>query len=288
MCYYIAVVGLNFITGMTGQPMLGMAGVFALGGYTSGLLTTKLGFTPWTAIPFVLLAGLIIGILLGYPSLRVSGVYLSFTTIGFSEIVRILLNNMTGLTGGGTGLKDIPSFSVFGYTLTSMRELFLLYALIAMLVALFASRIIHSKWGKSFIAVKDNIEAVPVCGINLTTVKVTAFCLTTMLGCLGGSMYVHMINYANPSTYTQPLSVSMLSMLIIGGMGSNIGCFIGTVIVICLPELLRFLGRYYDLVYAIIVMLVIIFMPYGLVNVFKEKHLRMSRKDLLRIFIRRT
>ena len=145
MCYYIAVVGLNFITGMTGQPMLGMAGVFALGGYTSGLLTTKLGFTPWTAIPFVLLAGLIIGILLGYPSLRVSGVYLSFTTIGFSEIVRILLNNMTGLTGGGTGLKDIPSFSVFGYTLTSMRELFLLYALIAMLVALFASRIIHSK-----------------------------------------------------------------------------------------------------------------------------------------------
>lgn len=288
MCYYIAVTGLNFITGMTGQPMLGMAGVFALGGYTSGLLTTRLGISPWLALPFVLLMGLIVGLLLGYPSLRVSGVYLSFTTIGFSEIVRILLNNMTSLTGGGTGLKDIPSFSVFGHTLVTMKEKFLLYACIAVLVALFANRIIHSKWGKSFIAVNDNIDAVPVCGINLTTVKVTAFCLTTMLGCLGGSLYVHMINYANPSSYSQTLSVTMLSMMIVGGMGSNIGCFIGTALVICLPELLRFLGRYYDLVYAIIVMLLILFMPCGLANIFRKKGRKISLQDLKHIFIGRT
>ena len=111
-CYFILCVGLNFITGLTGQPMMGMAGVFALGSYTSAILTTKLDFSPWGAIPAVLLVGLLIGLLLGYPSLRIEGVYLSLTTIAFSEIVRILITNATDLTGGGTGIKDIPNYSL--------------------------------------------------------------------------------------------------------------------------------------------------------------------------------
>lgn len=285
-CYFVAVTGLNFITGMTGQPMLGMAGVFAIGSYTTSILTTRTGMNPWQAIPFVLLAGLVIGILLGYPSLRLSGVYLSFTTIGFSEIVRILAMNMTEVTGGGTGIKNIPNYVIGSMELSSSKEKLFVYIPIALLVGLFANWIVHSRWGRNFFAIRDNIEAVPICSINVTSVKMVAFCLATMLGCLAGSMYAHMYNYINPSTYNQTLSISIISMLIIGGMGSVWGGLVGSLLVTVLPECLRFFGRYYDFVYAVLMLLMIIFFPGGLVNIFKKENDRKkSLKDLVQIFI---
>lgn len=285
-CYFVAVTGLNFITGMTGQPMLGMAGVFAVGSYTTSILTTRAGLNPWQAIPFVLLAGLTIGILLGYPSLRLSGVYLSFTTIGFSEIVRILAMNMTGLTGGGTGIKNIPNYTIGAMEFSTSREKLFIYIPIALLVGLFAYWIMHSRWGRNFFAIRDNIEAVPICSINVTSVKMVAFCLATMLGCLAGSMYAHMYNYVNPTTYNQTLSISLISMLIIGGMGSVWGGLIGSALVTVLPECLRFFGRYYDFVYAVLMLLMIIFLPGGLANIFKKgRDRRTSLKRLVQIFV---
>lgn len=285
VCYFIAIVGLNFITGMTGQPMLGMAGVFAIGSYTSALLTTKGGMNAFAAMPIVLVVGLIVGLILGYPSLRLSGVYLSFTTIGFSEIVRILLMNLTNLTGGGTGIKGIPNYVLFGFEFKSMQSKLYLFIAIALLVALFANRIVKSKWGKSFLAIRDNIEAVPSCGINVTNVKLIAFCLTNILGCLAGALYAHMTNYITPTTYTQTLSITMLSMLIIGGMGSIWGCLIGTSVVILLPEVFRFLGRYYDLVYAVVMLVVVVTIPGGLVNLFRKDARKIKLADITKIFI---
>ena len=282
-CYFIACVGLNFITGLTGQPMLGMAGVFALGSYTSAIVTTYLGLSPWLAIPAVLLVGLVVGILLGYPSLRVEGVYLSLTTIAFSEIVRILITNAKNLTGGGTGIKNIPNYNLFGLVLDTPKRKLLALIPFALLVALIASRIIHSKWGRRFVAIRDNISAVPSCGINVTQVKLTAFVLCTMVGCFAGSVYAHFMNYINPATYSQTLSVTFVSMLVIGGMGSIWGCLIGSSIVVYLPELLRFTGNYYDFAYAAIVLLFIVFLPGGLINLTKRG--KSGAADLKKIFI---
>ena len=284
-CYFIVCVGLNFITGLTGQPMLGMAGVFALGSYTSAILTTKLGFTPWLAIPAVLLVGLLIGLVLGYPSLRVEGVYLSLTTIGFSEIVRIMMTNLTSLTGGGTGIKNIPNYAIFGHVFATAKEKLMILIPFAIFIAFLANKIIRSKWGRSFVAIRDNIEAVPSCGMNMTRVKLTAFILATMIGSFGGSIYAHMMNYINPSTYSQTLSVTFVSMLVIGGMGSIWGCLIGSTVVVCLPEMLRFTGKYYDFVYGIIVLLFIVFMPGGLIHLFKPNEKSLTAKDLGKIFV---
>lgn len=283
ICYYILCVGLNFITGMTGQPMMGMAGVFALGSYTSGILTTRLGLSPWLTIPALLFVGLIVGILLGYPSLRIEGVYLSLTTIAFSEIVRILITNATKLTGGGTGIKNIPNYVLFGYEISTPCSKMILMLAFAVVISLIANRIINSQWGRCFYAIRDNIEAVPACGINVTKAKLTAFILATMIGSLAGGLYAHLFNYINPSTYNQTLSVTFVSMLVIGGMGSIWGCLLGSLVVTYLPELLRFTGNYYDFAYALIVLLFIVLLPGGLVSIFQKVGMKTS--DLCRIFI---
>lgn len=288
-CFFVAVMGINFITGMTGQPMMGAAGVLAIGAYTTGILSSY-GWNPfWALIPVILISALI-GVGLGYPSLRLSGVYLSFTTIAFSEIVRIFATNLTGLTGGATGIKNIPTYRLFGYMFASSKDKLLVYVVLCIILALLADRIIHSQWGRSLLAVRDNIDTVPACGINVTYVKVIAFCLCTVYCGIAGSMYAHMNNYINSLTFTQTMSIKVLSMLVLGGMGSVAGCFVGTVLIVIFPEMLRFLGQYYELVYTIIMMLVIIFLPGGLVNVFGSKKLsrKESWKRLRDIFIGRT
>lgn len=282
-CYFILCVGLNFITGLTGQPMMGMAGVFALGSYTMAILTTKFGWSPWATLPALLLMGLLVGLLLGYPSLRIEGVYLSLTTIAFSEIVRILITNATGLTGGGTGIKNIPNFSFFGMELNTAKSKLIMLVVFAAMITLIATRIIHSRWGRNFIAIRDNIEAVPSCGISVTSVKLIAFILATMIGSLAGGLYAGLYNYINPTTYNQTLSVNFVSMLVIGGMGSIWGCLVGSAVVVYLPELLRFTGNYYDFVYAFIVLAFIVLMPGGLVSMFKKG--KMKSADLVKIFV---
>jgi branched-chain amino acid transport system permease protein len=283
VCYFIVCVGLNFITGLTGQPMMGMAGVFALGSYTAGILTTKLGFTAWMAIPFVLFVGLIVGVVLGYPSLRIEGVYLSLTTIAFSEIVRILITNATRITGGGTGIKSIPNYFLFGYELIHNRDKLFLMIVVAVVISIIATRLIRSRWGRCFVAIRDNIEAVPSCGINVTTIKLVAFILATMIGSLAGGLYAHLFNYINPATYNQMLSVNFVSMLVIGGMGSVWGCLLGSAVVVYLPELLRFTGNYYDFAYALIVLAFIVLMPGGLVSLLQKGKVKSA--DIIKIFV---
>lgn len=282
-CYFILCVGLNFITGLTGQPMMGMAGVMALGSYTTAILSTKYGWNVWATIPALLIMGLAIGLVLGFPSLRIEGMYLSLTTIAFSEIVRILITNATNLTGGGTGIKNIPNFSLFGYEIASARDKMILMVVVAILIAMLAIKIINSHWGRNFVAIRDNIEAVPSCGLNVTSIKLIAFILATMIGCLSGGFYATLYNYISPTTYNQALSVTFVSMLVIGGMGTIWGCLLGSAVVTYLPELLRFTGNYYEFAYAVIVLIFIVLLPGGLLSVIKKG--KMKSADLVKIFV---
>lgn len=265
--YSVVVLGLNFITGMTGQMNMGNAAVYGLGAYTMGLLTTRMGMSPWIALIFVALMGCLIGCLIGWPSLRVQGVYLSLTTIAFNEIVRLLLQNLQ-FTGGSSGVRNIPSFTLFGWEINTPSKNFYFLLVVLVLAAVVSQMIIRSKYGRAFIAVRDNVDAIESSGLNLTSIKMTAFMLSTVFGALAGGFYACFMGYISPSTYTTNLSTSFLVMLIVGGRGNVWGCIIGATIIAFAPEMLRFLGDYYKFIYALLVILIIVFNPNGLTSVY--------------------
>ena len=264
----VIVTGLNFITGLTGQMNLGTAGIFALGAYTSGLLTTKLGIGAWFGLLAAIVMGLLIGICLGYPSLRLKGVYLALTTIGFSEVVRILITNLINFTGGSAGVNNILAFTLFGYAFKKNVPTYYLYLGFTVILLIFAERLVNSKWGRLLKAIRDNPEALETSGVNVAWPKIMAFTLAAVYGCIAGSMYAHFIRFIFPDEYTINFSINFVFMLVIGGIGTVPGAVIGTILVMVIPEVLRFLDGYYWLVFSIIALLFVIFMPYGLVSLF--------------------
>ena len=266
----VVVTGLNYITGMTGQMNLGTAGIFSLGAYASSLLTTKLGVTPWLGLLCAILMGCLIGICLGYPSLRLKGVYLSLTTIGFSEIVRILITNLDSFTGGAVGVTRIPAFNLFGMEIKENVSCYYLYLVFTVILVAIAWRLAKSKWGRAFKAIKDNPEAMESAGVNIASLKIMAFTLCAIYGCIGGAMYSHFIRNINPSTYTMDFSINYVIMLVIGGLGSVPGSVLGALIVTITPELLRFLQNYYWLIYSVITLLFVVFMPKGIISLFER------------------
>lgn len=269
----IVVMGLNYITGMTGQMNMGTGGIYAIGAYGMALLTTRTGLSPWFGLVAAVILGLLIGRGLGYPSLRISGIYLALTTIGFAEVVRLLLTNLTGFTGGAIGVQGIPRFRILGYTLATDKQYYYLLLVIMAVLAVTAKRIVSSKWGRVFQSIKDNPDAAEACGVNIAQIKILAFTLAAVYGCIGGALYACLMGYISSNTFNQDLSINYLVMMMIGGIGSVGGNILGAALVTILPEMLRFLENYYWLIFSIVMLLFAIFMPYGLVSIpSKVKH----------------
>lgn len=263
LIYAIVALGLNFIVGLSGIMTLGTAAVFGIGSYTTALLTTKLGMNPWFTLIPVIVLGWLIGRGLGYPSLRLAGVYLSLVTIGFNTIVQNLLMNLE-FTGSGTGVRGIPNFSLFGWEIDSVVQKFYFILIALILFAVIAWRIVRSKWGRAFAAISTNADALETCGINMAKVKITAFTLSTIFAALAGSLYACFYNYVASTTYTQSLSTSFVMILIIGGLGNFWGCIIGSFIVVFLPQLMRPLGDWYRMIYAFVMLMIVLFFPNGI------------------------
>lgn len=270
MIYLVAVYGLNLITGMAGQTNLGTAGIFALGTYTAALFETMGGWSPWLSLIPVIGMGIIIGFGLGFPSLRLKGIYLALTTIALTEIVRKVILAWSDVTQGALGIKNIPNISLFGIEVKSTTQFYYFALVIVVLFSVICARIINGKWGRIMIAIKDNPEAAASCGANVAAVKLTAFVAAAILGCIAGWMFCHNYNYVNPSTFTMDLSINMVIMMSFGGAGSIYGCMMGSLLITLLPEALRIFGEYYQIVYALIVVLFAVFLPGGLVSVIKR------------------
>ncbi|WP_066716043.1 branched-chain amino acid ABC transporter permease [Clostridium sp. Marseille-P299] len=266
----IVVLGLNFITGLTGQMNLGTAGIFAVGAYTTALLTTKLGISPWLTIIASIIMGVVIGVGLGFPSLRIQGVYLALTTIGFGEIVRILISNAK-FTNGIMGIRNIPSFSIGNFVIKNKLYVYYLFLIFVIIMALIAYRITYSKWGRLFKAIRDNYEAVQACGIDIAKPKIMAFTLAAIYGCVAGSLYAVHMEFITPSVFTFDLSTTFIVMMMLGGIGSVPGGILGAIVCTILPEKLRFLGNWYWIVFSIIVLLIILFRPNGVISFFNQK-----------------
>jgi branched-chain amino acid transport system permease protein len=261
----IVVIGLNFVTGWAGQINFGQAAFYGLGAYTTAI-ATKAGL-PWITTPF--LSALVVmaaSLMLGLPTMRLRTYYLAMTTIGFGEIIRLIIVHWEPVTGGTSGLRAIPGISIFGFgPQGQVQHYYLLIAILALAI-LIAARIRHSVLGRAMIATKDSEIAAEQSGVDTVRTKLLAFMIGAVYAGLAGCLYASSIRFISPDSFSSIQAVLLMTMLIVGGMGSIFGCVIGAVALTILPEALRFLGQWYLVLYGLGVIGVIVLAPGGLAS----------------------
>ena len=267
----IVVLGLNFITGYCGQINFAQAAFWGIGAYVTAILTLK-GLSFWLAVPVSVLATALCSLLLGIPTLRLRAYYLAMATIAFGEIVQLVLVHWEPVTGGTSGLRNVPGVSIGGHLLVGNTQHY--YFLLAWCgLALWLSlRVRASRIGRAMIALRDSEIAAEVMGVDTVRMKMLGLGLSSAYAGLAGSLYVGYVNYVSPDLFSNAQAVLFFVMLVIGGVGSAFGAVLGTIVLTALPEALRFLKEWYLVLYGVGVILMISFLPDGLVSI--TRHFR--------------
>ena len=264
--FTLLVVGLNLLMGYGGQISLGHAAFFALGAYTSGILTATYGLDPWLA----LLAGLVVcgltAFLIGVPALKLRGYYLAMATLGFGIIVYIFLNEAETWTGGPSGLVGIPNLSLAGFELNTPKRLYLLIWPVLGIILGLSANLVNSRTGRALRALHDGEAAAQSLGVNTARVKMMIFVWSALYASLAGSLYAHTLNFIAPSSFTFMFSIKLVTMVVLGGMASIWGSLLGAAVLTVLPELLTVFHDYEVIIFGAILMVVMIFLPRGLVR----------------------
>lgn len=260
----IAACGLNVIVGYAGQISLGHAAFYGIGAYSTAVLTTKFGFTFWTALPCVLLISASLGFLLGLPSLRVRADFLAITTMGINFIVEAIFL-YTPFFGAALGLGGIPRVTLMGTRLGNTGFLWLCLFFLALAVLL--CRYFSRTWaGLGCFAVREDEIAASSMGVSPVRAKLSAFVLGTVLAGLAGALYAHYMRFISPSDFGFTVSISLLSIIVLGGMGTLWGPLLGAFILGVLPEIFRPLIDYRMFLYAALLLVMIRFQPGGLLG----------------------
>ena len=250
----ILAVSLNLIIGFTGQLTLGHAGFMSAGGYTAAILTIKFGLP----FPVVLIAGGIIASLMGYlvgkPILRLKGDYLAITTLGFGEIIRVLIVNLDFL-GGPRGLAGIPQKTTFTIAFVLM-----------VLTVVVIYNIIHSPQGRAFIAIREDEIAAEAMGIDIAGRKIRSFIIGAFFAGIAGGLYAHYFMYLDPKSFDFMKSFEILTFVVMGGMGSLSGSILSTSILTYLPEMMRAFAEYRMVFYPAVLLILMLFRPQGLLG----------------------
>lgn len=270
--YAILAVSLNFVLGYAGQISLGHAGFFGIGAYTAAILTQGAsGAMFWPAFLASGLTAGIAGVFIGVPALRLKGHYLAFGTLGFGEIVRIVLFNWREVTRGTDGIAGIPSPELFGLVFdTDQKYYYLVLAGLGLSLAA-AYRTQHSKYGREFAAIRDAEMGAGTSGVNVTRMKILAFVVSAVLAGFAGSLYSHLVGFISPDTFTFEVTAQVLSMVLIGGMGTTFGPVLGAAFITALPEMLRISKEYYQVIYGAGVAFAVVFLPQGILGLFQQR-----------------
>lgn len=268
--YMILAMGLNIVPGFTGLLDLGYVGFYGIGAYTSGLLAIHYDLSLWVILPLAAANGALWGILLGAPTLRLTGDYFAIVTFGFSELVVLLIRNELWLTRGPMGLPGISPPDVFGYTLNQGWQFYYLAIFLMLVVLLVVVRLENSRLGRAWFAIREDEIAAQCCGINLIRYKVTAFAVSAAIGAMGGAFYAKWFRFIHPDMFKFWESILILCLIVFGGMGSIGGTMLGALILIPLTEVLRtalpqsmFNARY--LVYGLLLVIMMRLRPEGLI-----------------------
>lgn len=272
--YILLALGLNIIVGFAGLLNLGFAAFYAIGAYTYALANTKLGLGFWASLPFSALFSTFFGFLLSIPALRLRGDYLAIVTLGFGEIVRLLLNNWDSLTNGPNGITGIKPPLFFGISLERPNLYYYLVLISVVIAIIIIRRIECSKIGRAWVAIKENEIAASTLGINTTKYKIYAFSFGTFWAGIAGILFSAKMRFISPESFTFLESILILSMVILGGLGNTYGTVIGAFILVILPEFLRGLQLYRMLLLGIGLVLLMIFRPQGILGKIKNVHFR--------------
>jgi len=264
--YMMLAVSVDIIYGYAGQLNLGQAAFYAIGAYTAALLMLRLHVSYWLAMPAAGLAAAVFGVLLGVPTLRLRGLYLGIATMGFSEMIRLILLSWDSFTRGPMGLPGIPSPTIGPIAIESKAGFYYLILAYLLLTIFCVRRLVNSRVGKAWMAIREDETAALAMGIDLAKYKVMAFTLGAFFAGVAGSFFAVYISFIAPDSFKMMESYLIFAMPAIGGMGTTLGPLLGAVIIYVLPEVTRAFAEYRMLWVGALLALVMIINPRGILG----------------------
>jgi len=276
--YIILTLSLNLIVGYTGLTALGHIAFACIGAYSSALLALNFGISPWIGLLIGAILASILGLIIGYPSLRLKGDYLALATFGLGIIIYSIAKNWVSLTRGPMGLPGIPSFFIFGYEISNIWSYLVLVLVFVAITYIVIRNLTNSPFGRILKGVREDEIASQAMGKNVNKYKLIVFVIGAFFAGIAGSLYAHYITFIDPSSFTVMESIAVLLMVVFGGMGSLAGSFIGASVLIIFPELLRFLGMpssiaapLRQMIYGLLLVILMIWRPQGLLGKYRFK-----------------
>jgi branched-chain amino acid transport system permease protein len=269
LIYVVISLGLNIVVGLAGLLDLGYVAFYAVGAYTYALLNYHFGLGFWTVLPIGAAMGFLFGVLLGFPVLRLRGDYLAIVTLGFGEIIRLILENWNEFSFGPSGIANIPRPGLFGIQMSLHGAIIYLYFLmigLTLFTIFVVNRLQDSRIGRAWIALREDEIACQAMGIDKTKTKLTAFALGATWAGMGGVVFAAKTTFINPASFTIWESIIILCVVVIGGMGSIIGVILGALILILLPEYLRAFSEYRMLLFGAALVVMMVFRPGGIIS----------------------
>ena len=269
LIYIMLGLGLNIVVGLAGLLDLGYVAFYAVGAYSYALLNHHFGIGFWTALPIGAGVGVLFGVLLGFPVLRLRGDYLAIVTLGFGEIIRLILENWNAFSFGPSGIANIPRPSLFSIQLSLQNATIYLYYLMILLVLFtifVVNRLQDSRIGRAWIALREDEVACEAMGVDRRKTKLTAFALGATWAGMAGVIFAAKTTFINPASFTIWESIIILCIVVLGGMGSIIGVILGAFVLILLPEYLRAFSEYRMLIFGGMLVLMMVFRPGGIVS----------------------
>ena len=278
--------GLNIVVGFAGLLDLGYVAFFAIGAYTIAVLTSPemsfFNLSFWEALPFAILVGVISGILLGIPVLKMRGDYLAIATLGFGEIIRILFLSdfLRPWLGGAQGIGKIPKASIGGMEFATPQQIYYLILAGCLLVALISWRLRDSRLGRAWMALREDEDVAQAMGINLVSTKLLAFATGAGFSALSGAIFASKLGSVYPHSFNVMISINILCLIIVGGIGSIPGAIVGAIVLVGLPELLREFAEYRLLVYGAALVAMMLLRPEGLwPEAVRRRELQENKRD---------
>jgi len=261
LVYIIATAGLNLILGYAGQISLAHGAFMGIGAYSVALLGPEHSF--WLALLVGVAIAFILGLALGFPALKVKHHYLAMVTLGVNIIVYVILRNEEEITGGPHGIMDIARPKIAGLTLASDLRYYYFVLAIAFLTIMLLYWILNSQWGRAFKSIRENELRAEMLGVSVRNYKLFAFAIGCSFAAVAGGLFAPLLGFIDPTSFNLDVSFQFLLMIIVGGLGRFEGPFIGTTIGVIIPELLRFSGGLYLILFSLAVIVMFIFMPKG-------------------------
>jgi branched-chain amino acid transport system permease protein len=274
--YILISLGLNLAMGYAGQFNLAMGALWGVGAYTAAILNTKLGIPFWLTLPAAIISAGLFGGLIGLPSLKVRSHYLAIVTIGLGVVINIFLIQVENLTGGALGIPRIKMPNFFSIAINTDQRYYYLILIIVILGFLVARQILASRIGRSFRAIRDDYQAAKAMGVNTAYYQILAFVISAAYAGAAGALFAHLNTYISPDIFEFSSTLFVMTMTMVGGMGSLTGSLVGGLALPILQEYLRVIKNWQLVVYGIAIMVVVIFMPGGVIEL--TARLRRSRK----------